>query len=78
MIPENRQSCQAHLLCAAERLVPPVTAGNVSPERAEAQTQSSPGQMVRSVVNDALTAAEAMATLRGEQHVCLRVKGVVE
>jgi len=51
----------AAALYAVEHLVPPITAGDVPPETLEMYTQ-----LVESVVNGELTAAEAMATLRGE------------
>lgn len=48
-------------LYAVEHLMPPITAADVSPEVTEVYAG-----MVESVVNGELTAAEAMATLRGE------------
>ncbi|MDY6877508.1 MAG: extracellular solute-binding protein [Chloroflexota bacterium] len=48
-------------LYAVEHLVPPITLADVSPEMAETYLE-----IVESVVNGELTAAEAMATLRGE------------
>lgn len=46
---------------AVEHLVPPITAGDVTLETHEMYTP-----LVESVVNSELTAAEAMATPRGE------------
>jgi len=46
---------------AVEHLVPPITAGDVTLETHEMYTP-----LVESVVNGELTAAEAMATPRGE------------
>jgi hypothetical protein len=51
----------AAALYAVEHLMPPITAGDVAPETHEMYTP-----LVESVVNGELTAAEAMATLRGE------------
>ena len=51
----------AAALYAVEHLVPPIATVGVPPETLEMYTQ-----LVESVVNGELTAAEAMATLRGE------------